>query len=134
MIDPVAALDVVVTKKSGWFPGRPKHFVISAHNSQSDQLGHIDVMSHRGAAEVSFTYVDPSARRQGVATALYRRLYEWADEQGLRVEHSYLTQDGAATVAALRERGLIPSSALIDNPKRDADRLRALARRLAQGG
>lgn len=85
--------------------GRPPqdNFVLVAGTLEPDQVyGHMDVAVYQGVAHVTWIEVAPQHRRQGVATLLYLRLYEWAAEERLAVSHGATTPEGAATLRGLR--------------------------------
>jgi hypothetical protein len=84
--------------------GRPAQhkYTILAGTLEPDELyGRLEVSVYQGRAHVDWIEVAENRRRQGVARALYLRLYEWAGEEGLRVSHGMTTREGAATLEAL---------------------------------
>jgi GNAT superfamily N-acetyltransferase len=97
-------LDVVVRHLDTFgSPGRFEHkYVLLGGNLETNEVyGHLDVTVFEDRAHVDWVEVEPEHRRSGVATGLYRRLYEWAAEEGYEVEHGMQTPEGAATVASL---------------------------------
>lgn len=64
-------------------------------------LGGMDVTVFRDVANVDWIEVLPAQRRRGVASALYRKLYAWAADEGLEVKHGMTTEEGSATLEAL---------------------------------
>jgi len=63
-----------------------------------------DELEGEDIARVNSMEVREAYRRRGVAMALYDVLYDWAAENGLRVQHGMLTPEGAKALDAWRER------------------------------
>jgi GNAT superfamily N-acetyltransferase len=99
-----ASPDVVVRHLDTFgSPGRFEHkFVLLGGDLDTNEVyGRLDVTVFEDRAHVDWVEVDPEHRRKGVATGLYRRLYEWAAEEGYEVEHGMKTQEGSAMATAL---------------------------------
>lgn len=82
----------------------PEHKYQLVAEDERGVVGHMDVIVYRDEAHVDWIEVDPGQRRKGVATALYEKLYAWAKSEGVTVKHGMTTDEGEATLRALKYR------------------------------
>lgn len=82
----------------------PEHLYRIVARERDDHVGDLEFTLFDRVAYVSQIVVDERYRRQGVARALYKRLYDWAADEGAEVQHGMTTPEGAATLRALGYR------------------------------
>ena len=63
---------------------------------------------YRNVADITIVRVAEQHQRKGVATAMYKKLYEWADGEKIYVKHDGLTDEGALALEAMRKKGVVP--------------------------
>lgn len=100
-------VEIIHRDVSGRAPNEQHKYVIVAREGD-ELLGSMSIRLYRNVADVANVKVEPEHQRKGVARAMYKKLYEWADEERVYVMHHGLTEQGRATVDALRREGVIP--------------------------
>jgi GNAT superfamily N-acetyltransferase len=84
------------------FGSPPQHKYAIGAMQGNELLGFLEFSVFEDTAHVDWVNVYEKHRRKGVARSLYHALYQWAQDEGLGVQHGMTTELGEAMLRGLR--------------------------------
>jgi len=85
-------------------PNEHKYVILAGDLDTNEVFGHMDISVLDNEAHIDWVKVKPEHQRQGVATAIYKKLNQWASEEGFKIVGGMRTPEGEKLRASLEEQ------------------------------